>query len=402
MKLKIFFCYIFLSVCILLILFEGLQPMWSNHLITDFYTFRQRAAGDFVNNEYQPGVLVFFRLFSPFTNYGSIEPFKNAMFLVNICIVFLIAIFVQKLSKPENNIVLGLVILFSGPILLYRFELLVIFLVITSFYFFKKGSYIFSSILLALASMIKVYPIIYLPYFFLILYKSSGVLKGFSQTIAVFFVTSLLFLSIFMSLYNFNLNQLTYSLQFHASKPVGIEGFWSSIISIVNILSTGSPPTLVLRNGTHGISDQALILPMWFLNNFWIFILISLYLWYYFKGKSISIVFLLVLTLVPVIFLKLSSPQYLLWYLILLPIISFEKFINDARYSLLLIISLISAFLNQYIYPLNYSNFLVSFNTNTHYYLFYILVTKYLLLLSVFLVIINLFINSYRKNQSTS
>lgn len=399
MKLKTFFCYFFLFLCISIVFYQGTQTMWKDHLITDFYTFRERAAGNFSGNEYQPGALVFFRLFVPFANQDSLEPFKNAVLFANIFIIFLIALLMQKLSKPESSIILGLAILFSGPILLFRFELLVIFFVIVSFYFLKKGNLIIASVFLALATMVKVYPIVYLPYFFLIAYRKIGAIKSFSRTFLIFLITTLMFLLVFMPIYNFDLNQLTNSLQFHTSKPVGAEGFWSVIISGLNILSNKSLPSLTSRNGTQGISDQSLILPLWLINNLWIFVLICVYIWYFAKKKMFNKFdssFLLILTMIPVIFLKLSSPQYLLWFIILLPLINFYKFKNEVTFSFLLFASLITAYLNQIIYPLHYVEFLYLFKTGENFYLFYILIFKniFLLLAFIFLMKITFFENS--------
>lgn len=401
--MKILFYYLFLSVCILVVLLEGLDPAWSGHLVTDFYVYQQRSLGNFANNEYPPLALIFFSLFVPFANQPTIDPFKIAMFSTNVILIFAISFFIQKLSRPENNIILGLVLLFSGPIFFYRFELLVIFLVIASLYFFRKGNYILSSILLALATMTKVYPIIYLPYYLLSINKNNGGLMKSLQVFTIYSITVFSVLFSFIAIYNFSPNQIISSLQYHNSKPVGAEGFWSSTITLLNILFNNSLPTLTNKNATWGISTQDLILPLWILDYFWILLLISLYLLYYFKKTSndrLDNIYLLALTLVPVIFSKLSSPQYLLWYLMLLPIINFKDLKTNVISLIVIIGALVSAFLNQYIYPLNYNFFLTFFNTNSYSYLFYLLVYKYLFLLMVFCLLILLYINHYQNEQN--
>lgn len=281
---KTFLCYLFLLVCVFVILLQGLHPSWNNHLITDLFTFKERSAGNFTNNEYQPGALFFFSLLSPFAVNQTLDTFKTVFFSINILLIFLTAFFIQRLSKPENNIILGLIILFTGPILLFRFELLVVFLVISSFYYFKKGIFNISSILLALATLVKIYPTIYLPYLMISLYKQKKI-KDFISFLLFFMASLGIFLLSFMYLNSFSGNQLIDSLGYHILKPIGVEGFWSSIISIIHVLSTGSLPSLVGEYVTWGISRQDQILPMWFFDNFWILIIGLLY-FFHFKRSS--------------------------------------------------------------------------------------------------------------------
>lgn len=387
---KTFLCYLFLGTCVLIILLQGLHPTWNGHLITDLYIFKERASGNLTNNEYQPGALLFFNLLTPFAINQELDTFKTAFFSINILLIFLTAFFIQKVSKSENNIILGIIILFTGPILLFRFELLVIFLVISSIYYFKRGSTDISSILLALATSVKVYPIIYLPYLAINLYKQKRT-KEFIRFLGLFIATSGIFIVGFMYLYNFSLTQILNSIRYHVSKPIGVEGFWSSVISIIHVLLTGTLPSLVGEYMTWGISAKDQILSMWFFDNFWILILGILY-FIYLKNvdKKFNQIFLLTITLATIIFSKLSSPQFLIWFLFLLPLVDFKKFIHNTRYSLILIASLAATFLTQYIYPLNYSEFLSSFSKGSPNYLFYIFILKNLLLLTVFNLLLTL------------
>lgn len=388
---KKYFCYLFFLACVLVIILQGLHPTWNNHLVTDLFIFKERSVGNFTNNEYQPGALLFLSLLSPFAINQVFDVFKIAFFSINILLIFLIAFFVQRISKPENNIILGLIILFTGPILLFRFELLVIFLVISSFYYFKKDIFDISSILLALATTVKVYPIIYLPYLIINLYKQKG-MKDSIRFFLSFIATSGILLLGFMYLYNFSSIQLIDSLRYHLYKPIGVEGFWSSVISIIHILSTGSLSSLTSEYLTWGISRHNQILPMWFFDNFWILILALLYFLYFRRNvdKKFNEIFVITITLATVTFSKLSSPQFLIWFVFLLPIVKLKKFIQNTRYSLILILSLVTAFLTQYIYPLNYSEFLSVFNKGTTTYLFYIFILKNLSLLVIFYMLLTL------------
>ena len=305
---KTFLCYLFLTICVLIILLQGLHPVWSGHLITDLFIFKERSVGNFTNNEYQPGALFFFSLLSPFAINQTLDTYKVALFSANILLIFLTAFLIHKISKVQNNIILGLIILFTGPILLFRFDLLVVFLVISSFYFFKKGILYISSIPLALAITVKIYPIIYLPYFAFNLYKQNRVKELIKFFISFVFIFAG-FLLLFTNLYNFSFIQLLESIKYHALKPIGVEGFWSALISIFHTFSTGSPPSLIAEYVTWGISHQDQLLPMWFFDNFWILVLILLYFFHFKKGsdKRFNEIFLITITLGTIIFSKLEG-----------------------------------------------------------------------------------------------
>lgn len=390
-KVKIFLCYLFLTICILVILLQALHPAWYPHLITDLFVFKERAIGNFINNEYQPGALLFFKILSFFVSNQSLDAFTISLFKANILLIFLTALLIQKITRPINIIILGIIILFIGPILLFRFELLVVFLVIASFYFFKRNLLYISSVFLSLAVLVKVYPLIYLPFFLISLYKQGGIKKSINF-ISIFIAFSSIFLFFFMYLYNFNFIQLFDSLKYHSLKPVGLEGSWSAIISLIHLATTGTLPEIVAAYVTWGISSKDLILPMWFFNNFWLLILGLFHLAYIKRivQKEMGEIFLIIITLSTILFSKLSSPQYLIWFIFLLPLINFKKYISNMKLALILIISLISAFLTQYIYPLNYSEFLSLFSKGGSILIFYFFIAKNLSLLIIFYLFLTL------------
>src|SRR5437016_2750366 len=129
--------YLFIFSCLAVIFFQAIQPAWMDHLIFDIYTFYERASyfhnhfnlSGVANNEYQPGAIIYFLLLSLslYIN-NSIEFFRFFFFLGNAILVLLITDLVRRMTESKNITILGLVILSTGPILLYRFELLVIYL----------------------------------------------------------------------------------------------------------------------------------------------------------------------------------------------------------------------------------------------------------------------------------
>ena len=388
--------YLILFICATVVLLQAIHPAWKDHLVFDVYTYFERSTY-FINhlnlsniaNEYHPGAITFFILLSPFLLINSsVEAFLNIILSTNFILIFLIAYMIERLTASKNILIFSLLILFTGPIIFYRFELLVVCLTMASYYFFKKNLALVSIIFLGLAILTKLYPIIYLPYFLFIRFKERG-LKEFVKLSLVFCTFIISFLLAYLSLLQIGLTEFIYSLNYHSAKPVGVEGVWASIISLFSIITAGSPPTLVAGNRTWGVSTENFFLPLWIIDNFWILAIEIVYLLILsFKKSSKLLESILIITLTVLIFSKLSAPQYLIWFLFLLPLISFEKYLNNIRYTFLLLMSFCVAFLSQYIYPLNYDNFLQFFNNGSNSYLFYLNVFRNICLIFIFYILV--------------
>lgn len=385
------FYYLFLSLCVLVVFLEGLHPAWKNHLIFDVYIYFERSTYllnnhnlSGVQNEYQPGAIIYFALLSPLLLLNnSLDSFIKIFFLSNFVLIFIIAFLVEKLTSPKNILILSLLILFIGPILFYRFELLVVCLTITCFYFLRRKRQFLSTIFLSLAILTKLYPVIYVPFLLLLEYREKG-LKKFLSLSSIFVSFIVLFIFTYLFFFHISPAEFIYSLNYHTTKPVGVEGVWSSIISTTKLILSGYPPTLVSGNYTWGVSTSDFFIPSWIIDNFWILALEIVYFVVLTFKKSHFIENILLLTLTMLVFSKQSAPQYLIWFLFLLPLINFEKYLHQIRYTFLLFLSLVISFLSQYIYPLNYTEFLQFFNNQSNSYLFYINLVRNILLLCLF------------------
>lgn len=390
-------CYITLLICTATVLLQAIHPAWKNHLIFDIYTYFDRATY-FLNhlnlsgiaNEYHPGAVLFFIMLSPFLLINSsLDAFLWIFFSANILFIFLLAFIIEKITNYKNILVLSILILFTGPIIFYRFELLVVLLTVCCYYFFQKNRITLSLAFLALATLTKLYPLVYLPYFLITKFKEGG-LKYFIKFIFIFFVFVIFFLMIYLFSLQINLTDFILSFKYHSDKPVGVEGLWASIISLFQIVTNGFPSPLVSGNKTWGVNIENFFLPAWVIENFWILALEIIFITVLsFRNQKKIIENLLIITLTLVIFSKLSAPQYLMWFLFLLPLINFEKFIKNAGYSFLLLISLLVAFLSQYIYPLNYDSFLSSYSGGQSF-LFYLNIFRNLLLIILLYILIQI------------
>ncbi len=389
----------FLFLCIFTVLLLAIHPAWKQHLIFDIYTFQDRASYFIHNfnlsgvngNEYQPGAILYFILLSPTMLINpSFESFLTVFFVGNILLLLIMAFFIRNITEPKNLIIFGLLILFTGPILFYRFELLVILLTIISFYLWTKNKTYFSVIFLALASLVKVYPVIYLPYFLILIFHKKGFNSALKHGL-VFVGFILIFTWIYLTSLQVSIDQLIYSLDYHSAKPIGVEGIWSGLITTWDLFKNGLPPSLVAGNKTWGINPAGFPVPIWLIDNYWIFIVGIIYVYLLFSkrlaNKFMEVNILLTITLVT--FAKLTSPQYLMWYLFLLPLINFDKLLKSSHLSLAVLFSFAIAFLSQYIYPLNYTDFLQFFSGNSdNLYLFYINLVKNILLVVIFVLLI--------------
>jgi hypothetical protein len=387
--------YSFLLICLSVVLLQAIHPFWKEHLVFDVYTYFERSQF-FINNfnfsgvlnEYHPGAIIFFILLSPFMLIdNSLDTYIRNFLIINTFLAILLAFLIHKFTNSKNILLYAILILFTGPIIFYRFELLVVLLTISAIYFLSKNSYL-SNLFLAAAVLTKLYPIVYLPLFIFSWFKEKN-MKSTIRSLGIFFFFFIIVLTCYFFSLRIGIEEFIFSLNYHAAKPIGIEGFWTSLITSFKLISDGIPPALTSGNKTWGISPDNLILPAWFINNFWIIAIEVVYLVIILKKYKV-IEAMLLITLTLLVFSKLSAPQYLTWFLFLLPLINFEKYLQNVRYTYILLTSLLIAFLSQYIYPLNYNSYLQFFIDQSKPYLFYINLFRNILILSLFYPLITL------------
>lgn len=366
---KTLFSFLFLALIIVVLLLQSQLPIYSTHLSTDIYVFYNRA-NYFItnhnlthldNNEYQPGATLFFILLSlPLTNI-TVDIYKSALFSVNILIIFIMAYFYRKIAV-ENITLFALLLLFTGPIVLFRFDLLVSLLVIIFIFLWNKNKRLLSIAMMGLAVTIKIYPLIFLPFILITSYKNYGI-KLVLKIISYFFGTIAIFTILYLFFFQTNLQQIIGGLQYHALKPVSTDNLYGILINFYNIYTTGQNPQMISAYGTNGLADGNIILPLWFYNYFWIipfFILHIVLLTRKNLDKRINLIFFLANLLIFLFFTKSIAPQYMIWFITLIPLLN-PNIILRKIWSIILISILLSLFFYQYIYPLNYNIWLNGF-----------------------------------------
>lgn len=362
-----------ISACLTLIfssfilLYLAFNPIFFSHLQTDVVVFSQRAQfflenhnlSNFSNNEYQPGAILFFIMLSPFLSFGGYETFKIALFATNLLLIFANGIIFWQLRGSRSLFIFSLLLLAIGPILFFRFDLLAVTLVSLSFYFWLKDKELLSIFILGTATLVKIYPILFIPYLLITTWQSKGIKKTIIQLLT--YLSSILYLLVlYVTLFQANLADIFSSLNYHALKPISTDNIYGLFAIFYNLIAYGKYPQLISAYGTNGFSNQDAILPLFIYNYFWIIPFILLHLLLIRKkvyGKINGLIFCLTNLLFFLIFTKSQAPQYLIWFIALIPLLPTAIF-KTKSWFITLILLLLSLFFYQYIYPLNYDAWL--------------------------------------------
>lgn len=374
-----------------------MHPAYYMHLFPDVFAFFDRATffwenGSLLNlghNEYQPGAIAFFISLSPvFLIDTTIETYKWALFAANSIFILLISLILIKMKKTEGIFLMSLLLVFLGPILLFRFDLLVIFLTILSFYCWEIKKKDLSMVVLAFAVITKVYPIIFLPYLLWSQFKSgqenntvttnrptiyftnirSILFQSFKtdrklEPFYLFFTFTTAFLAYLLAytyFFQIDLSATWTSYNFHNLKSVATESIWATVIYFIHFISGQSLPGMESAYGINAIARSEVYPPIQFYNYFWTLPLGIAYLLYFLKNKSwdkIDYKFLTFVLLLFLIFSKVLSNQYLGWFLFMLPLIDIRTILKKT-WIINIFVLVISIILHTYIYPLNYSGWL--------------------------------------------
>lgn len=355
---------------LLIIYFQANLPLWKSHLEVDIWVWFLRMESFLENNSFSgltdneilPATLLYFFLPRLFAGWSQLTyaTYLPAALMINLFIVALLIGLIRKNSLLFQSYLFLSIVLLTGPILLFRFDTLVVLLVVISLIYFQKNKILVSAITLGLAVSMKIYPIIFLPYFLLVLFKTKRIPLMFK------FINGF-FLSLFIPVFIFfllggDIYQLSEALNFHSLKYVSIESLPGSILTATSLITTNSPPVLLGGYGVWGITTPLIkTLGLGFFNYLWV-LPIGLFYLYLIKTKRFlsqlnSGVFFLMM-LIFLVFSKNLHPQYIWWFIPFFPLIKFKNSVSTLiSFTLLCLI----AFTNQLVYPLLYTGFIESF-----------------------------------------
>lgn len=394
----------FLIFTVGLLWYLAFHRAWHDHLAIDFgfyhyivASFWSRAGsfGDMSKNSYLPGSLFFFLLpgLSILRDHTNWPLFVQTFMYTNVFLIVTHCVLYWKFSRQAPFIFL-ILLLSAGPMILFRHELFPSLLTLLSLYLWQKDHKSISSLILGLGTATKIYPGLIFPYFLIILFKNREWKEIFKDS--ALFLLGVIYPFVIYLLLGSDPYGLVQTLSFNTTKPVHIESFWASIITVWTKITTGSFALgEANKNGIWGIAPQYLPVPLSIFNYLWLVPIAIIYLIVLFRVPKNSpfrfeIPFILVLSFV--LFAKLTTPQYLYWFVLLLPLI------NQKIFRLLALSSLIML-LTQDIYPLRYNDLVWNFYTNgSHPETFYLLLTRNFLLFGLFIISLRELLKSHAQN----
>lgn len=357
-----------LTIAIIYIFLQSLQPAFYMHLSTDIFVFHDRALyfWEHMNltrlghNEYQPGAILFFISLSPvFLINDSFEIFRWALLQINIVFIILTSFLYYKMKKTAGVILLSLLLIFLGPILLFRFDLLVILLVTLVFYLWEKERFEIAMMILAFGVLVKVYPVLFLPYLLWLTFRKHKLVNS-VYLFSIFLSSLLSYFLLYTLVFQISFKDTFVSLGFHNLKSVATESLWASLIYFASIIRGLPFPSMESDFGINAISRAEIFPSIAFYNYFWILPLGILNLLYFIRKKTVDKIdykFLILNLLVFLIFSKVLSNQYLGWFLFLLPLLNLKELLRKT-WIVNIFLVILTIILHTFIYPLNYTQWL--------------------------------------------
>lgn len=408
-KFKLIFPYILLAFVTIFLKYQGFEERWYFHLHTDVFSYFERADyflrnGNLQNykiNEYQLGATFFFILLSlsKLVIDFSFQNYVYTLVYVNILFILFLGYIYSKYTNSNSIYIFSLILLFTGPIILFRHELFLIVLITLSLLFWKLHKRTTSLLFLGVATITKLFPIILLPPLLIINLKKKQYLNLIKNVI--FYLLGIFIpLTLYLSIFEVSISQIKAGLDFHIPKPVSSESVVAAFISLWSLIKTGQLPNSVEAYGTFGIGYENFPGPFWLYHYIWILPIGLFYLWLFNKLKMINernfILILLSTVLLFLIFSKSMTPQYFLWFALLLPLIDVKILLRLPWFSILLFTLCILS-INQYIYPLNFSGWIDMYNKGGNLDLFWINLLKITLILAIELIVILLLKKELQK-----
>jgi len=359
--------YLPFVISLLTVIYLGMQKRWLDILIGDLrgtyfavssYFWSNGNLTDFVGvSAYPPGANLFFMMLPAV----SLEFNQWSLIIINCLFLF----FIARLTKRPT--LLALIILAAGPIILFRFDLLVMFLVVLSLITFRRNKFYLSGILLGAATITKIFPVILLPYFIFVLFVNNR--QKILPWLSAFILSQVAIFVFFVLVTNQDPRAISSQTTGGLSTSVHVESVMATVLTLITAITNPGPHGLEFLNARWNIS------PLYFLGHARIFKLISpvfvalVYALILFRYKTFKIADGLLIILTLLITSQLLSPQYIIWPAIL--VLLMDKI--DRITIFLLACALVST---QIIYPLNYGEFLDFYNKGINSHLFLIMAVR--------------------------
>ena len=262
--------------------------------------------------EYPPGA--FLILLTPALLSNSAEGYKIIFSIFIALALFSCGIIIYMSSKSGLIIFTAAVILIPSILIFQRFDTLAAALTLSSLVLFSKKKHLMGSFLLALAASIKLYPAIIFPIYAMHLPKEERL-----DNILAFIIGLLI---MFIPFFAFSSPaQISSFLNYHIDRPVQIESTWASLSIIFgklgeDLLITGGFGSMnIISESAQFFGKAGVFLFLAFLS--------AAYYYLSKKEKNEKILFTGAFILIAgaIAFSKVFSPQYIIWLIVIFPLI---------------------------------------------------------------------------------
>jgi Gpi18-like mannosyltransferase len=350
--------------------YQAHHPLWQPHLQVDVATFHQRAVhfaqsgwAGMPYNEYQPGALWFFALIGTLVpDASSFSGYRTGLIAANIALLVAHLFLYRAFQRPYAPVIFVGLVLAAGPIVLYRFELLVSALVLAAWYVFRRSNLPAAGALLGLASAVKLYPVILLPVFIAEAIRKRQWVHA-AAVVEFFILGALVPTAAFIGAGG-SISGILGSVEVHQLKPLNLSGLWTSLVLFWQ-KATGAALHVTPGYGVHGVTPTSPYLPLELFNWLWVVpvggVLLFL-LWTFRRRGYTEPVIAFTLLLVFVLFSKVMNPQYLWWFIAFAPLLPLRTRKRTCSIGAIGAGAVVLG-LTQYIYPVRYTRFIEWFYT---------------------------------------
>lgn len=354
---------LFLFICGILAV-ESRHAFWNTHLGGDLGEFWIRTdkylSGNLIGTEYPPFAVMFFLFVRAWTVKCQIGFVDMFAFWIYVLIALHLA-FINEVGGRIPCLVYGVMMAAAGPILLFRYELLVSFLTLLAWYAWKRGYPKLAGAFLAMGILSKLYPLLLVP---LLLRPPSqdrdlkshalqailGLILGGMGTLIVFA----------MGGGPSPFAMLKGMMTFHGNKPAGLESTISVLAIGITYLKGQWPPQSVNEFGIHGLRLPGLVRTL-----VQVCTLASLgaILIHWMRKNRDFLVYAQALLFTLIFWSTLFQPQYLLWplgFTALLPLAGVPTW----RMVVMGGLAAFALLFEQVVFPTHYTEFLAIFYQN--------------------------------------
>jgi hypothetical protein len=342
---------------------ESRHPLWLQHVSTDVGVFWIQASkvlsGQLEGTEYPPMAVLYF-LVPGLADQILGVPFPDGFAFLNYVWIGLHLALLNQTAGRLSALLFATMLLAAGPIVMFRFELFVSFLVLIAWVAWRRGLPVAAGAVAGVAVLTKVYPLLLFPVLCRPPDESSP--KRQITRVAVGAAAALLLVMAVFIAGGGSLSMLEGTLSFHGSKPVALESTPAAVAMAFDALRGAWPPRPVNEWGIHGLSlgrVPGLLSTGGALASLGI-LLLSLWRRRGARDAGQLIRYGLAILVSVIFWTPLFQPQYLLWpvaFAVLLPLAEVPT------WRCLLIGGLLVAALlaEQVIFPCHYSEFLAIF-----------------------------------------